>query len=86
MELEPIIRELRAIKLLLAKGELKNLDNKGDKILFLSNCGIDNREVADLLETSLNTVQVAISRAKSAKNSKGKKKRSPKKEMKDGES
>jgi DNA-binding NarL/FixJ family response regulator len=65
--LDRVLAELEQIKLLLAVGATKDLQNKGEKIRFLARCGVGNRTIADIVGTTPNTVQVTISKGKSAK-------------------
>jgi len=56
-----IIEELKNIKKLLAYSLIKD-QPQGEKIEFLSSAGFQPKEIAEILNTSSNTVRVTLSR------------------------
>jgi len=58
---EKVIEELRTIKKLLAFSLIKDL-SQVEQIQFLSNSGFQPKEIAEILNTSANSVRVTLSR------------------------
>jgi DNA-directed RNA polymerase specialized sigma24 family protein len=61
---QEIIRELQCIKALIAMDRIREFETDKDKILYLAKFGFSDSEIANLVETTVGTVQVARSRAK----------------------
>lgn len=62
-----IIEKLDMIIKLLAMNQIKGKD-VGEQIIFLSKLGIANKDVADMLEKSQNTVNATLSQYRKKKN------------------
>jgi hypothetical protein len=54
---------IRLLALLLVKGE----ESQKDKITLLNRAGLDSRSISEILDTTRNTVSVAISTSKKQK-------------------
>ena len=66
---DKIIEELKDIKKLLALSLTKD-QSKVEQIEFLSNVGFEPKEIAEIINTTANTVRVSLSRIrKKSKNS-----------------
>ena len=66
---EKVIKELITIKKLLALSLIKDL-SQVEQIEFLSNAGFQPKEIAEIINTSANSVRVTLSRIrKKSKNS-----------------
>ncbi|MBK8457829.1 MAG: sigma-70 family RNA polymerase sigma factor [Phyllobacteriaceae bacterium] len=61
---DAILQKLDTLIRLQAHLAVSNLNSQKEKILFLSRAGISPREIADLLGTTANTVNVALSNAR----------------------
>ena len=58
---ERVVEELRMIKKLLALSLIKDL-SQVEQIEFLSNAGFQPKEIAEIINTSANSVRVTLSR------------------------
>lgn len=65
-----IVEELRQIKLIMLDIVTKELSTKTEKMLKFAQYGVGYREIAKILDTTPNTVAVALSQQK-AKGKKG---------------
>jgi len=73
---EEILRKLNLLVILQAKNSVNDLNGQKEKILYLSRAGMTPSEIAIVLDTSSNTVNVALSNARKSgeiKKSKGEK-------------
>lgn len=75
-----LAQKLDTLIRLQAFGLVSRFESQKEKILFLRKVGMQNKEIADLLGTSANTVNVTIVKAKKAEQ-----KKSPTKDEGDGE-
>jgi DNA-directed RNA polymerase specialized sigma24 family protein len=66
-QFKEIISKLDLITRLLALNMVKDLQSQKDKILTLDSFGLKPKEIADYLGTTINTVNVTLSKAKKIK-------------------
>jgi hypothetical protein len=67
---DEILAKLDMLVRLNALGMVKDLESSKDKILFLKRVGMQPKEIADLLHTTPNHVNVTLSKERSTRKSK----------------
>ncbi len=69
-EINELIREIKGLKLLMARMAVKDVNPQKEQIRVLNVAGLTPSEIADVLGTTSNTVSVALSVMKKATKSK----------------
>ena len=79
-QLERLVKALERIGTVLGARYVQSLGNAelGDKAHNLIKCGFSNKEVADILGTNQNNINVALHRVRHQKSKKGAKRKSTK--------